>query len=195
MTSRAALRSSSTCLKRSVAVNTFQLLSASALLMSALNHIPDSSLTAPSLPFLPIDILANTQPSDCTPKAVSHRLTNIRKGGTTPANASPTRAASTPKTPRSKAKPVPRKKKTVSEDADSDGPQGLMDDDEVLSPSAARGKRTLNGKRKPTYDETSDKEDEEGEVEDDYVPMAKRVKEEPVDEEDVVVEKLVEEEV
>ena len=69
-----------------------------------------------------------------------------------------------------------------------------MDDDEVLSPSAARGKRTLNGKRKPTYDETSDKEDE-ADIEDMYVPMAKRVKEEPVDEEGVVVEELVEEEV
>ena len=137
--------------------------------------------------------------SDCTPKAVSHRLSNIRKGGTTNANggavASPTRTASTPKTPRSKAKPVPRKKKNVSEEADSDGPQGLMDDDEVLSPSAARGKRTLNGKRKPTYDETSDKEDEEGEVEDEYVPMAKRVKEEPVEDEGIIVEELVDEEV
>jgi len=70
-----------------------------------------------------------------------------------------------------------------------------MDDDEILSPTAARGKRTLNGKRKSTYDETSDKEEEEGEIEDMYVPMAKRVKEDPVDEEEIVVEELVEEEV
>ncbi|KAI4608175.1 hypothetical protein J4E80_009183 [Alternaria sp. BMP 0032] len=136
---------------------------------------------------------------NCTPKAVSHRLSNIRKGGTTNANggavASPTRTASTPKTPRSRAKAAPRKKKDASEEVDSDGPQGLIDDDEVLSPTAARGKRTLNGKRKPTYDETSDKEDGDVEVEDEYVPMAKRVKEEPVDEEAIVVEELVEEEV
>ena len=70
-----------------------------------------------------------------------------------------------------------------------------MDNDEVLSPTAARGKRTLNGKRKPTYDETSDKEDGDVEVEDEYVPMAKRVKEEPVDDEGIIVEELVEEEV
>ena len=137
--------------------------------------------------------------SDCTPKAVSHRLSNIRKGGTTHANggavASPTRTASTPKTPRSKAKATPRKKKDVSEDVDSDGPQGLMEDDDVLSPAAARGKRTLNGKRKPTYDETSDKEEEDLEVEDVYVPMAKRVKEEPVEDEGIIVEELVDEEV
>ena len=162
-------------------------LSTSPTLDTAFLHLP------PHLKFQ-ADIL-----SDCTPKAVSHRLSNIRKGGTTNANggavASPTRTASTPKTPRSKAKPVPRKKKAVSEEVDSDGPQGLMDYDEVLSPSAARGKRTLNGKRKPTYDETSDKEDGDVEAEDVYVPMAKRVKEEPVDEEAIVVEELVEEEV
>ncbi|KAI4906003.1 hypothetical protein J4E90_011001 [Alternaria incomplexa] len=135
----------------------------------------------------------------CTPKAVSHRLSNIRKGGTTNANggavASPTRTASTPKTPRSRAKATPRKKKDVSEEVDSDGPQGLMKDDDVLSPAAARGKRTLNGKRKPTYDETSDKEEEDLEVEDVYVPMAKRVKEEPVEDEGIIVEELVDEEV
>jgi len=138
---------------------------------------------------------ANTHLPDCTPKAVSHRLTNIRKGGTTHAVASPTPAASTPKTPRSKAKPVPRKKKAVSEEVDSDGPQGLMDDDEVLSPTVARGKRGRNGGQKVKYDESSEKEEEDLEVEDEYVPMAKRVKEEPVDDEGVVVEELVEEEV
>lgn len=165
--------------------------------MSAPYRTPESFLTALSFPLPPITNRANTLP-DCTPKAVSHRLSNIRKGGTTHANAgavaSTTPTASTPKTPRSRAKATPRKKKEVSEEVDSDGPQGLMDDDEVLSPTAARGKRTLNGKRKPTYDETSDKEVEEVEVEDTYVPMAKRVKEEAVDEEGVVVEELVEEE-
>ena len=83
----------------------------------------------------------------------------------------------------------------MSEELDSDGPQGLMDDDEVLSPTAARGKRTLNGKRKPTYDETSDKEEDDLEVDDDYNPMAKRVKVEPVDEEGITIEELDDEEV
>ncbi|KAI4913381.1 hypothetical protein J4E85_010835 [Alternaria conjuncta] len=165
------------------------------IILKGIFKFHDIKSSAPLLKYLSEEI-----GGDCTPKAVSHRLTNIRKGGTTSANAgtvaSPRPAASKPKTPRSKAKPVPRKEKAVSEDADSDGPQGLMDDDEILSPTASRGKRTLNGKRKPTYDETSDKEEEEEvEVEDEYVPMAKRVKEEPVDEEGVVVEELAEEEV
>jgi hypothetical protein len=84
----------------------------------------------------------------------------------------------------------------MSEEVESDGPEGLLDDDEeVLSPSAARGKCGRNGSQKPKYDETSDEEEEDDDVEDRYVPMAKRVKAEPVDEEDAVVEELVEEEV
>ena len=70
-----------------------------------------------------------------------------------------------------------------------------MDDDEVLSPTAARGKRGRNGSQKVKYDESSDKEEEDLEVEDVYVPMAKRVKEEPVEDEGVTVEELVDEEV
>lgn len=133
---------------------------------------------------------------DCTPKAVSHRLTNIRKGGTTHANNSAVNSP-TPKTSRPRAKATPRKKRAVSEEVESDGPQGLVDDEEVLlSPTAARGKRGMSGgvKRKVEYKEDSDQEDGEGDVEEEYIPLAKRVKEEPIEEAALIVE-LVDNEV
>jgi hypothetical protein len=141
---------------------------------------------------------------ECTGKAVENRLYSWKKknvsgnSATNTATNTPSKAATgTPKTPRSRTKITPRKKK-VSEEVESDGPEGLMDDDdddELLSPSAARGKRGRNGSQKPKYDETSDKEEEDDDVEDTYVPMAKRVKEEPIDEEVAFVEELVEEEI
>ncbi|CAN9436834.1 unnamed protein product [Alternaria alternata] len=141
---------------------------------------------------------------ECTAKAVENRLyswkkknvsgqTNLNSATNTPSKSS---AANTPKsTPRPRAKASPRKKKQVSEDIDSDGPSGLMDDDEVLSPTAARGKRGMSGgvKRKVEYKE-SDAE-EEGGVEEDYVPMAKRVKAEPVENDEIFCDDLVEDEV
>ncbi|CAI9627656.1 unnamed protein product [Alternaria burnsii] len=141
---------------------------------------------------------------ECTAKAVENRLyswkkknvsgqTNLNSATNTPSKSS---AANTPKsTPRPRAKATPRKKKQVSEDIDSDGPSGLMDDDEVLSPTAARGKRGMSGgvKRKVEYKE-SDAE-EEGGVEEDYVPMAKRVKAEPVENDEIFCDDLVEDEV
>jgi hypothetical protein len=120
--------------------------------------------------------------------------TNLNSATNTPSKSS---AANTPKsTPRPRAKATPRKKKQVSEDVDSDGPSGLVDDDEeVLSPTAARGKRGISGgvKREIQYKE-SDAEDE-GEVEEDYVPMAKRVKAEPVENDEIFCGDLVEDEV
>ncbi len=118
--------------------------------------------------------------------------TNLNSATNTP---SKTTAATTPKTPRSRAKATPRKGKQLSEDVESDGLQGLVDDEEVFSPSAARSKRTLNGARKATYAETSDKEEEEAELEDEYVPMAKRIKDEPIDEEAAFIDDLIEEEI
>jgi hypothetical protein len=118
--------------------------------------------------------------------------TDLNSATNTPSKSS---AANTPKsTPRPRAKATPRKKKQVSEDVDSDGPSGLVDD-EVLSPTAARGKRGMSGgvKREVQYKE-SDVE-EEGEVEEDYVPMAKRVKAEPVENDEIFRDDLVEDEV
>ena len=48
-----------------------------------------------------------------------------------------------------------------------------------MSPTAARGKRALNGVKKTNYTEPETEDDEE----DRYVPMSKRVKKEPVEEE------------
>ena len=118
--------------------------------------------------------------------------TNLNSATNTP---SKTAAATTPKTPRSRAKATPRKGKQLSEDVESDGPQGLVNDEEVFSPSAARGKRTLDGVRKATHAEMSDKEEEDAELEDEYVLMAKRVKQEPVDEEVAFIDDLIEEEI
>jgi hypothetical protein len=115
---------------------------------------------------------------DCTPKAVSHRLANIRKGGST----RPTGAVSTtPRTPGSRVKTTPRRKKNdvVS---DEEGPEGL--DVQLDSPTAARGKRVLNANKKTSYAE--DPTDDEEDIESDG-PSKKRAKKEPV-EEDVVQE-------
>jgi hypothetical protein len=136
---------------------------------------------------------------DCTPKAVSHRLTNIRKGGTIHANNGAVNSP-TPKKSGSRARATPRKKKAVSEEVESVGLQGLVDGEEevLLNPTAACGKRGMSGgvKRKVEYKEDSDQEDGEGEdgVEEEYVPLAKRVKEELV-EEAALVEELVDTEV
>ncbi|KAF2854448.1 hypothetical protein T440DRAFT_465413 [Plenodomus tracheiphilus IPT5] len=108
----------------------------------------------------------------CTPKAVSHRLNNIRGGGKavgTPKKA----AAATPKTPRGRPKFTPRKKTADDSDCEPEGP--VDDDEEIQSPSAARGKRAAN-KIKVSY------ADSESEAEDDDGNMHKRVKHEPIEE-------------
>ncbi|KAH6843531.1 hypothetical protein B0T12DRAFT_397741 [Alternaria alternata] len=142
-----------------------------------------------------LDYLANKIGGDCSAKAVSHRLAKLRNGGTARAN-NGSSGSHTPKaTPRSRAKSTPRKKKQVSEEFDSDGPSGPVDDDEVLSPTAARGKRGLNGMAKPNYDEGSGDEDERDDMEEEYVPLAKRVKAEPVEDGEILGDELVEEEI
>lgn len=119
------------------------------------------------------------QCADCTPKAVSHRLNNIRGGGKSGAtrsapNTPKSKRVATPKTAGGRAKVTPRKK--VDNDYDS-GPEGPIDDaEEMQSPSAARGKRAANN-NKISYAES----DSETEGRDDG--MQKRVKTEP-DEQD-----------
>jgi hypothetical protein len=118
-------------------------------------------------------------------------LINIRKGGATtvlPASATSTPAkAAKPKTTtsRSRAKATPKSKKPAS--SDDEVP---LDDEELLSPSAARGKRTA---AKRSYIE-SDMDDDQEDQEDGYIPMGKRVKTEPVDEQ-VSFEEEVDDEV
>jgi hypothetical protein len=157
MTSRVPLLSSSTLLTRSAAVS------------------------FPSLPFL---FLPHSSPRyyklipppDCTPKAVSHRLSNIRKGGAPSGTPAPASATSTPTktatTPRSRAKATPRSNKKSEEEAPLD------DEEELLSPSAARGKRNTAKKRSYVESDVEGEDDEE----EGYVPMGKRMKTEPVEE-------------
>jgi hypothetical protein len=133
--------------------------------------------------------------TDCSAKAVSHRLAKLRSGGTARAKNGTSASPTLKSTSRSRAKSTPRKKKQVSEEVDSDGLSGLVNDDEVLSPTAARGKRGLNGKAKPKYDEGSGDEDERDDMEDEYVPLAKRVKAEPVEDGEILGDELVEEEI
>lgn len=82
----------------------------------------------------------------------------------------PTKSIGAPKTSRSRTKTIPKKK----ESAESDGLSSFTNDDEKLkSPSAARGK---SGKRQLYIDLESEEEQ-------DNVPMSKRVKVEPLDDE------------
>ena len=135
-------------------------------------------------------MLSNTRSTDCTPKAVSHRLNNIRNNGKPLPNgdgrsaaSTPTKAATTPKTPRGRTKASATKKQPTRVDScnsDSDaGPEGVIDDDEVVSPSAGRGStRRARSTPKRSYAETASSDD----VSDVYVPLPKRVKSEPQEE-------------
>lgn len=92
--------------------------------------------------------------SGCTPKAVSHRLNNIRSTGK-PVNssgvtASPAGKATAPKTPKTPKTPRPRKiaatpksnNKRLATPSDSDqGPESFLDDPELKTPTTASRKR------------------------------------------------------
>lgn len=122
------------------------------------------------------EVLTNCHFIDCTAKAVSHRLSNIRTGGATGraratggANRIPPQPAIAKK-PRGCAMPV-SKKKIMDE---SDGPEGLLDDEhDFSSPVSDRGK---SGKRAYISLESDDEED--------HTEKAKRVKTELQENED-----------
>ena len=89
----------------------------------------------------------------------------------------PSRAASTPKTPRSRVVKSTFKKRKGSSDESVGGPEGVSDnEDELVSPSAAAGQR---GKRRSYVEPESEEEDGDAR-------MGKRVKLEPLDDEDDV---------
>ncbi|KAF1946975.1 hypothetical protein EJ02DRAFT_508171 [Clathrospora elynae] len=127
----------------------------------------------------------NAAGMEFTHKAVENRLYRWKKKIV---SSSPVLNANTPNTPaksiptkisRPRPKATPKMKKG-SEFSDDDGPQYLMDDDEMLaSPSAARGKRAAKGKKVAHAEaEGTDSEEEK------YISMAKRVKTEPVEKAD-----------
>jgi hypothetical protein len=170
----------------------------SAQLLKGIFHFCDIKSSAPLLSYLAKQIGTGTSSSlhpffhsisptshatDCTPKAVSHRLTNLRNTGK-PLNGTPSKsavtfkAATTPKTPRSRAK----KQKLPSPESDS--PEGLQDESDgglEESPLASKKRKRVTPKKTVDYKETSS-EDES--VEEEYIPLGSRkhVKTEPVEE-------------
>ncbi|KAJ4366928.1 hypothetical protein N0V83_007458 [Neocucurbitaria cava] len=93
----------------------------------------------------------------------------------TPTKATPKKATSTPKTPRSRVvKSTPKKRKASSEESGDGSEGGNSSDEDIMSPSAAAGKR---GKR-ASYTEPESEDDGLG------GPVEKPVKAEPVDDDD-----------
>ncbi|KAF1829388.1 hypothetical protein BDW02DRAFT_602586 [Decorospora gaudefroyi] len=136
------------------------------------------------------EAIAEAIGEDCTPKAVSHRLSKFSNGGPAQSSANNTpvktnaKSSTTPKktTPASRARAGKRVQK--DEDDDEAAPQALADGaEEILSPLAARGKRNLNGIPKRNYagmdDEVEDNDEAEFDV---YAPISKRIKTEPLEE-------------
>jgi hypothetical protein len=118
---------------------------------------------------------------DCTPKAVSHRLNNIRNHGKPLANNS---SPANPKTSKSRAK-APEKKKTnkdTTSESDNDGPEGLIE-----SPFAHRaGSKRAKSTPKRSYAEPESEDESEHEREEPVTKRA-RIKNEPIDDEDGLV--------
>jgi hypothetical protein len=119
---------------------------------------------------------------DCTPKAVSHRLNNIRNHGKPLAastGTTPVKAATTPKTPRSRVKASAKKSRAAAGTSESDNgePEGLLE-----SPSVKRG----SVKRPHSAPKVSYAETDGSDVMEEYTPFGgvKRVKKEPVEEQD-----------
>ncbi|KAH3976207.1 hypothetical protein HBH64_090440 [Parastagonospora nodorum] len=124
-----------------------------------------------------------THPTDCTSKAVSHRLANIRNHGKPlPASTgnTPVKAIMTPKTPRSRAKATPKKPRTpVESESESGGPEGLL---ESPSPSVKRtSAKRQRSASKVVYAET----DGSDVTEEEYIPYGgtKKIKREYAEDE------------
>ncbi|KAF2630449.1 hypothetical protein BU25DRAFT_456179 [Macroventuria anomochaeta] len=131
-----------------------------------------------------LEYLAKEIGEGCTPKAVSHRLTSLRKSdkimNSDGSSATPKKVVSTPRTPRTptssrgRAKASRSKKNTdnytISDDADED-------DKPVASPSVGR-KRVRTSKAPASYAES---DATTGDDEEEFTPVSKRVKTEPVE--------------
>ncbi|KAH4354240.1 hypothetical protein HBH97_253720, partial [Parastagonospora nodorum] len=127
--------------------------------------------------------LAKEISGDCTPKAVSHRLANIRNHGKPlPASTgnTPVKAIMTPKTPRSCAKATPKKSRTPGEsESDSGSPEGPL---KSPSPSVKRtSAKRQRSASKVVYAET----DGSDVTEEEYIPYGgtKKIKREYAEDE------------
>lgn len=119
--------------------------------------------------------------SDCTAKAVENRLYSWKKKNTSgstnlnTATSTPTKKVTTPKTPGSRQKATPRKKKEQL-DEDSDGPQDLFSiKQDSLSPTPA------HHKRKADQTSCTESQSEDGDIEGLYTPKKSKVKMEPTE--------------
>ncbi|KAF2026634.1 hypothetical protein EK21DRAFT_115582 [Setomelanomma holmii] len=120
----------------------------------------------------------------CTPKAVSHRLNNIRNHGKPLANGtSPAKTPTTPRTPKTPASRVKFQPKTnidTTSESENDGPEGLVESPSARRASVKRAKSTPKRSYAESVDESVDESQEQSASE----PAAKRprVKPESVDE-------------
>jgi hypothetical protein len=111
-------------------------------------------------------------------------LTNLRNTGK-PLNGSPAKSAATPKAATTPKTPKSRAKKQKPATSESDEPEGLQDESEAASPLAGRKRQRATPKKNVDYKETSGEDDSD---EKEYIPFQgwKKVKKEPVEEERVV---------
>ncbi|KAJ4988675.1 hypothetical protein SVAN01_05808 [Stagonosporopsis vannaccii] len=119
----------------------------------------------------------------CTPKAVSHRLSNLRQSGKPVNPSTPRKTHSTAKSPRTPSSgraraSVKKIAKPEAEDTDEE-----LDEELVSSPLVQR-KRTRTPKMQKSYAE-SDASSGDDEDEETFVPQTKKVKAEPVEKEAV----------
>ncbi|KAF1933637.1 uncharacterized protein M421DRAFT_395756 [Didymella exigua CBS 183.55] len=137
-----------------------------------------------SQPFL--EFLANEIGEGCTLKAVSNRLTNLRKSGK-PVNSgsaasTPIKKSATPRTPRTPASGRGRSKAIPSKKFDNDDTTSDGEEEEpIVSPSIGRkrGRASACPQSYHESDATTGDEDE------DFAPMNKKIKAELVEEEGV----------
>ncbi|OSS43657.1 hypothetical protein B5807_11530 [Epicoccum nigrum] len=138
-----------------------------------------------------LEYLAKDIGGGCTPKAVSHRLSNLKNsgkmtaGGSSPAVSSPAvkKSVATPRTPRTPRTPASArarssKKAREEDEEDETATEDGSADDTVPTPSVNRQRRASQPKR--SYAESDAASDDE---EDGFTPINKKVKKEAVDEE------------
>ncbi|KAF3053373.1 hypothetical protein E8E11_011744 [Didymella keratinophila] len=130
-----------------------------------------------------LEYLAKEIGEGCTPKAVSHRLTNLRKSGkmvnSGSASSTPIKKTATPRTPRTPASgrggvKAPKGKPMTDADTTSEEEEPAP----LPSVSRKRGRSSTAPKSYAESDATVGDEEE-------FTPKSKKVKDEPVEEEGV----------
>ncbi|KAF9695138.1 hypothetical protein EKO04_006889 [Ascochyta lentis] len=145
-----------------------------------------------------LEYLAAEIGEGCTPKAVSHRLTNLRSSGkavanstssgrqtnnTTPSSSRSFKTAATPRTPRTpKGTALLGRGKTSAKTFDDDVTSDNAASDEMPAFHPVGRKRARSSKTPKSYEESDAADDNS---EDEFVPAAKRVKVEVVEDDGI----------